>query len=75
MQNAETVKVAPSARKAQPVPGRRHDDGADQRADHDHRQRTDRVSRCEFASTSCSSGTIIGTIELNAGQKIAWPAP
>jgi hypothetical protein len=29
----------------------------------------------EFASTRCSSGTIIGTIELNAGPKIAWPAP
>ena len=29
----------------------------------------------EFASTSCSSGTIIGMIELNAGPKIACPAP
>ena len=29
----------------------------------------------EFASTNCSSGTIIGMIELNAGPKMACPAP
>jgi hypothetical protein len=29
----------------------------------------------EFACTSRSSGTIVGTIELNAGAKIACPAP
>ena len=29
----------------------------------------------EFACTSRSSGTIVGTIELNAGPKIACPAP
>jgi hypothetical protein len=29
----------------------------------------------EFACTNRSSGTIVGTIELNAGAKIACPAP
>ncbi len=74
MQTADTMNVSPSAMKAQPVPATPTTTApisgpttiiASGRT----------VEPIEFACTSWSSGTIIGTIELNAGQKIAWPAP
>jgi len=73
MQTAETPKVAASRMNAQPVPMAISNPPISGPST----VRASGWTTCpiEFASTSCSFGTIVGTIEWNAGPKSAAPAP
>ena len=74
MQSADTANVSASTMNAQPVPATATTTAPIVGPITSHASgRT--VDAIEFASTRCSSGTIIGMIELNAGPKIACPAP
>jgi hypothetical protein len=70
MQTAETANVSASTMNAHPVPAVATSDAPISGPITSHASgRT--VDPIELASTRCSSGTIVGMIELNAGQKIA----